>query len=123
MLGALALALAVLWPLRGTHGALRLWLLPAIVLSTALIVYPILDLARVALTDTGAYGSPHRYTLESFRSLLAGREFYQMAAITLVFVAASVALQLGLGLAVAVAGGRGAAPGRAAHAPGRGRRW
>ena len=76
-----------------------LWLLPAIVLSTALIVYPILDLARVALTDTGAYGSPHRYTLESFRSLLAGREFYQMAAITLVFVAASVSLQLGLGLA------------------------
>ena len=102
MLGALALALAVLWPLRGAQGPLRLWLLPAIVLSTALIVYPILDLARVALTDTGAYGSPHRYTLESFASLLGGREFYQMAAITLVFVAASVSLQLGLGLAVAV---------------------
>ena len=102
MLGALALAVAVLWPLRGTQGPLRLWLLPAIVLSAALIVYPILDLARVALTDTGAYGSPHRYTLESFTSLLGGREFYQMAAITLVFVAASVLLQLGLGLAVAV---------------------
>jgi multiple sugar transport system substrate-binding protein len=102
MLGALALALGVLWPLRGAQGPLRLWLLPAIVLSAALIVYPSLDLARVALTDTGAYGSPHRYTLESFRSLLAGRDFYQMAAITLVFVAASVSLQLGLGLAVAV---------------------
>jgi multiple sugar transport system substrate-binding protein len=102
MFAALALALGVLWPLRGAQGPLRLWLLPAIALSAALIVYPILDLARVALTDTAAYGSPHRYTLESFTSLLAGREFYQMAVITLVFVAASVALQLGLGLAVAV---------------------
>jgi len=102
MFGALALAVAVLWPLRGAQSALRLWLLPAIVLSAALIVYPMLDLARVALTDAGAYGSPHRYTLESFRSLLAGREFYQMAAITLIFVASSVSLQLGLGLAVAV---------------------
>jgi multiple sugar transport system substrate-binding protein len=102
MLGALALASGVLLPLRGAQAPLRLWLLPAIVLSAGLIAYPILDLVRVALTDTGAYGSPHRYTLESFRSLLAGREFYQMAAITLVFVAASVALQLGLGLAVAV---------------------
>lgn len=102
MFAALALALGVLWPLRGAHGPLRLWLFPAVVLSAALIVYPILDLARVALTDTGAYGSPHRYTLESFTSLLAGREFYQMAVITLVFVAASVSLQLGLGLAVAV---------------------
>jgi len=117
-LAALAIALLVLWPLRrGPHvagrgpdghragrvqGSLALWLLPAIALSAALIVYPMLDLARVALTDTAAFGSPHRYTLESFRSLLTGAEFYQMAAVTLVFVAASVSLQLGLGLAVAV---------------------
>ena len=101
-MGALALAFVVLWPLHGAHGPLRLWLLPAVALSTALIVYPMLDLARIALTDQGAYGSPHRYTLESFRSLLTGPEFYQMAAITVVFVVASVSLQLGLGLAVAV---------------------
>ena len=73
----------VLWPLRGAQGPLRLWLLPALVLATALIVYPVLDLARVALTDTGAYGTPHRYTLASFRACSAAPEFYQMAGVTL----------------------------------------
>jgi multiple sugar transport system substrate-binding protein len=102
VIGAVAVALFVLWPLRGTQAPLRLWLLPALVLGTALIVYPVLDLVRVALTDTGAYGSPHRYTLASFTSLLGSADFYQMAGVTLVFVATSVSLQLGLGLAVAI---------------------
>ncbi len=102
VLAAILLAVGVLWPLRGSQAPLRVWLLPAVVLSTALLAYPMLDLARVALTDTGAYGSPHRYTLETFQSLLAGPEFYQMAAVTLVFVGASITLQMGLGLTVAV---------------------
>ncbi len=101
-LGAIAIAAFVLWPLRGAQSPLRAWLLPALVLASALIVYPMLDLARVAFTDTGAYGTPHRYTLASFTSLLGAPEFYQMAGVTLVFVATSVALQLGLGLAVAI---------------------
>jgi multiple sugar transport system substrate-binding protein len=80
---------------------LRLWLAPAIVLVAVFLLYPILELVRIALTDMGAPGGPYRYTLQGFRALAGDPQFYGMIGVTLVFVVASVGLQLGLGLLLA----------------------
>jgi ABC-type sugar transport system permease subunit/ABC-type glycerol-3-phosphate transport system substrate-binding protein len=99
---AVLLALSVVAPLRGRQSGLRAWLLPALVLVTTALVYPMLDLLRIAFTDTRTHGAAYSYTLASFRALFADPAFYGMVLVTLVFVASSVALQLGLGLAIAV---------------------
>ena len=99
---ALALASAVLLPLRGPLRPLRLWLAPALALVTLLILYPMLDLLRLSVTDMRTHGASYAYTLSSFRRLLSDPSFYGMVAVTLVFVTLSVVLQLGLGLGLAV---------------------
>ena len=99
---ALLLALSVVAPLRGRQSGLRAWLAPALILVTAVLVYPMLDLLRLAFTDTRTAGTGYAYTLASFRDLLADPAFYGMMGVTLVFVASSVALQLGLGLGIAL---------------------
>jgi multiple sugar transport system permease protein len=79
----------------------RLWLAPAIVLVAVFLLYPILELVRISLTDLGAPGGSYRYTLQGFGALVSDPQFYGMIGVTLVFVGASVALQLGLGLLLA----------------------
>jgi multiple sugar transport system substrate-binding protein len=101
MPGILAAAAAAMALARAGSGSLRAWLAPAIVLSAVFLLYPILELVRVAFTDLGAFGGPYRYTLDGFRSLAGDPAFYGMIGVTLVFVGASVALQLGLGLLLA----------------------
>jgi len=92
--------LLVLWPRRGA--ASPLWLAPALALVAFLVVFPMLDLARLSLTDTRVHGQAYSYTLESYRGILGDPAFPGMVAVTLVFVLVSVALQMGLGLAIAV---------------------
>lgn len=94
VLGGLALVGA------GSHSR-RLWLAPAVALVVVFLLYPILELVRMAFTDLAAPGDAYRYTTEGFRSLAGDPQFYGMIGITLVFVATSVALQLGLGLMLA----------------------
>lgn len=77
------------------------WLAPAVALVAIFLVYPILDLIRVAFTNQGAPGGPYRYTADGFRALAGDPQFYQMIAVTLVFVTTCVILQLGLGLLIA----------------------
>jgi multiple sugar transport system substrate-binding protein len=79
----------------------RLWLAAAIAVTTVVLVYPILELVRVAFTNTSVPGGPYRYTLAGFRNLLGDPAFYEMVAVTLVFLVVSVALQMGLGLLLA----------------------
>jgi multiple sugar transport system substrate-binding protein len=79
----------------------RLWLAAAVALTTAVLVYPILELVRVSLTDTSVPGGPYSYTLAGFRHLLGDPQFYAMIGVTLVFLAGSVALQMGMGLLMA----------------------
>jgi multiple sugar transport system permease protein len=95
--------------------------MPAAALSGAFVLYPMLDLVRVAFTDARTQGLAYRYTTETFRALLGSSEFALMAGITLVFVFASVALQMTTGLGVAVLvdaarrrGALGTVPARAA---------
>ncbi len=86
---------------RARRRDLRLWLAPAVLLVALFVLYPILELIRIAFTDLGAPGSGYRYTLHGFRSIAGDPQFYGMIGVTLVFVLASVALQLGLGLLLA----------------------
>jgi len=99
---AALLALSVIAPLRGRQSGLRAWLTPALVLVATVLVYPMLDLVRLAFTDTRTHGAAYSYTTASFRALFADPAFYGMVGVTLVFVASSVALQLGLGLGIAL---------------------
>jgi multiple sugar transport system substrate-binding protein len=102
------IALAVLFPVamfwRGRRsadaGAVR-WVLPAVALVTMILIYPMLDLLRLSLTDATVAGSRYRYTLESYRALLADGSFYGMVGVTAIFVAGSVILQLTIGFAIA----------------------
>jgi len=99
---AVLLALSVVAPLRGAQSELRVWLAPALVFVTAVLVYPTLDLLRLSFTDAHTAGAAYSYTIASFRDLLADPAFYGMVGVTLVFVASSVSLQLGLGLGIAL---------------------
>jgi multiple sugar transport system substrate-binding protein len=94
VLGAVALV-------RARDTAVRLWLAPAIALITLFLLYPILELVRIAFTDLTAPGGDYRYTLHGFQSIAGDPQFYAMIGVTLMFVVASVALQLGLGLLLA----------------------
>ena len=55
-----------------------------------MLFYPMLDLLRLSLTDATVAGTRYRYTLSSYRALLADASFYGMVAVTVIFVAGSV---------------------------------
>lgn len=97
-----ALTLAFLLSLR-RRADLLAWLLPALALVALVLLYPIVDLFRIAFSDMRTGGGAARYGLVSFAELLEDSEFHGMLAVTLVFVVSCVALQLGLGLLLAVA--------------------
>lgn len=98
------LVLAAIVPLAMLARARRdlaLWLGPAMALVAVFLLYPSLELVRVAFTNMTKPGGSYRYTLEGFQALARDPQFFGMIGVTLVFVGASVALQLGLGLALA----------------------
>jgi multiple sugar transport system permease protein len=66
-----------------------------------ILIYPMLDLVRLSLTDATVAGTHYAYTFDSYRALLGDGSFYGMVGVTVVFVAASVALQLTIGFAIA----------------------
>jgi multiple sugar transport system substrate-binding protein len=99
---AAALVVTLFLVLRGRQRVLRLWLAPVVIVPAVLLLYPMLDLFRLALTDFRAQGMAYRYTLDGVRALLGDPAFHEMLVVTVVFVAASVALQLGAGLLLAV---------------------
>jgi multiple sugar transport system substrate-binding protein len=81
--------------------SLRFWLAPTIVIVALFLLYPILELIRIAFTNLSAPGSAYQYTFGGFRDLIGDPAFYGMIAVTLIFVGVCVALQLGLGLLLA----------------------
>jgi len=101
----IAAALVCLWLLwsagrRAPHVAL--WLAPALVLVSVFLVYPVLDLLRLAATDARAYDNRYTYGLQTLTRLVGDPDFRSMLVVTLIFVVASVVVQLGVGLAVAL---------------------
>ena len=114
----LPIAIAVLVPAavfrRGAAAGVSLWLLPAAALVTVILIYPMLDLVRLSVTDATVAATHYAYTLDSYRALLTDGAFYGMVAVTAIFVGGSVVLQLAIGFAIAWlidAGRRRRAPG------------
>jgi multiple sugar transport system permease protein len=101
IIGAALFPVALL--VRGQRGnaGIAAWLFPALALVTVILIYPMLDLLRLSLTDATVAGTRYAYTTSSYRTLIGDPAFYGMIAVTVVFVGASVVLQLTLGFAVA----------------------
>src|SRR5262249_54852427 len=93
--------IAVLVRTRRSVAGIGSWLLPALALVTVILIYPMCDLLRVSLTDAGIAGRRYSYTGSSYRALITDPAFYGMIVVTVLFVAASVALQLTIGFAIA----------------------
>jgi multiple sugar transport system permease protein len=92
---------------RTPHAALRtphaaLWLAPALVLVSVFLLYPVLDLFRLAATDARAYDNRYTYGIQTLARLAGDPEFHSMLLVTLTFVIASVIVQLGVGLGIAL---------------------
>jgi len=88
-IGVTILALFVLWRVAREDRQLAVWLMPAVALVATLLLYPMLELVRIAADG------------RTIAALLLDPQFRAMLAVTLVFVAASVTMQLGLGLGFA----------------------
>ena len=92
------------------------WLAPLLLLLGLFYLFPLIDVVRLSFTDMTLVGGTYGYSLASFTNLLTSVDFLEMARITAIFVAASVAGQLLLGLLIAallLAGERRALPGAA----------
>ncbi len=82
--------------------ALVAWLAPAMALSSAFLLYPMLELIRLSATNVTTEGAGYSYTSTSLQSVATDPALPGMILVTLVFVTASVVLQLVLGLGLAV---------------------
>src|SRR3978361_2309842 len=92
------------------------WLAPLLLLLGLFYLFPLIDVVRLSFTDMTLVGGTYGYSLASFTNMLTSVDFLEMARITAIFVAASVAGQLLLGLLIAallLAGERRALPGAA----------
>jgi multiple sugar transport system substrate-binding protein len=101
MVGAVLLPAVLLWRGRRRTDRGGWWTLPAIALVALILLYPLLDLVRLSLTDSAMASARYSYTLASYRAVAGDTAFYAMAGVTIVFVAASVALQLAIGFVLA----------------------
>jgi multiple sugar transport system substrate-binding protein len=99
--GAAAALLVAMALLAAHRGAVRLWIAPAVVLTGLVLLYPIFELVRLAVTNTGAPGTAYVYTLDGVRALAGNPEFLGMIGVTLTFVTVCVGLQMALGLMLA----------------------
>jgi multiple sugar transport system permease protein len=78
------------------------WLAPLLAVATLFFLWPVINVIRLAFTDTTLLRDDYGYTLETFAQTLGDPALGHVAGVTVVFVAASVAGQLLLGLAIAL---------------------
>jgi multiple sugar transport system permease protein len=78
------------------------WLAPLIALASLFFLWPMINVIRLALTDTTLLRSGYAYTLQTISQTLTDPALPGVLIVTLIFVAASVAGQLGLGLLIAL---------------------
>lgn len=91
-----------------------LWLLPLTVILLAIFVFPIFEIARLSFTNANLVGSDYEYTFSSYASLLTSPYFFNMLAVTAIFVFVSVAFQMIFGFLIALAVDQGARRGMTA---------
>jgi multiple sugar transport system permease protein len=78
------------------------WLLPLLVVATVFFLWPVVNVIRLAFTDTTLLRGSYAYTLQTFSQTLTDPALPGVLAVTAIFVAASVAGQLVLGLLIAL---------------------
>ena len=79
------------------------WLCPVTIVLAVFYVYPVLEVLRTSFTDATLLDTSYRYTLGSYRSILADPALSQILEATFVFVAGSVIGQITLGLLISLA--------------------
>jgi multiple sugar transport system permease protein len=82
--------------------AQTVWLAPLITVATLFFLWPMLNVIRIAFTDTTLLRDGYSYTLQSFSQTLSDPALPKVMGVTAIFVGASVAGQLLLGLAIAL---------------------
>jgi multiple sugar transport system permease protein len=78
------------------------WLAPLVAIATVFFLWPMINVIRLAFTDTTLLRDGYAYTLQTFSQTLTDPALPGVLLVTLIFVAASVAGQLGLGLLIAL---------------------
>ena len=78
------------------------WLAPLVVLATVFFLWPVLNVIRLAFTNTNLLRGRYEYTLDSIGQALSDPALPGVLGVTVVFVVASVAGQLALGLLIAL---------------------
>lgn len=84
------------------------WLLPLTVILLATFIFPIFEIARLSFTNASLVGNDYEYTLGSYSSLFTSPYFFNMLAVTAIFVFVSVAFQMIFGFLIALAVDQGA---------------
>ncbi len=78
------------------------WLTPLVALATLFFLWPVINVIRLAFTNTTLLREGYSYTLETFGQTVTDPSLPGVLGVTVIFVAASVAGQLLLGLAIAL---------------------
>ena len=78
------------------------WLAPLIAIATLFFLWPMINVIRLAFTDSTLLRDGYAYTLQTFSQTLTDPALPGVLLVTLIFVAASVAGQLLLGLGIAL---------------------
>jgi multiple sugar transport system permease protein len=78
------------------------WLAPLLAVATLFFLWPVINVIRLAFTDTTLLRDDYGYTLETFAQTFGDPALGHVLGVTAIFVAASVAGQLLLGLAIAL---------------------
>jgi len=78
------------------------WLAPLLALATVFFLWPVLNVLRLAFTDSTLLRDDYAYTLQTFEQVLSDPSLGKVLGVTGIFVAASVVGQLLLGLFIAL---------------------
>jgi multiple sugar transport system permease protein len=78
------------------------WLAPLIAVATLFFLWPVLNVIRLAFTNSTLLRDGYSYTFQTFSQTLTDPALPSVLGVTAIFVAASVAGQLLLGLLIAI---------------------
>jgi multiple sugar transport system permease protein len=78
------------------------WLLPLVAIATVFFLWPVVNVIRLAFTNTTLLRDGYSYTLQTFSQAFSDPALPSVIGVTAIFVAASVAGQLALGLLIAI---------------------
>jgi multiple sugar transport system permease protein len=78
------------------------WILPLVTFATVFFLWPMINVVRLAFTNTTLLRDGYSYTLQTFSQAFTDPALPSVLGVTAIFVAASVAGQLALGLLIAL---------------------